>query len=544
MNEEIQRLVKRSDTLFNSTERVNAKKIWEEISVFILNNQSGIFNGETTGGQVKTNRVFDSTAIQSNHDLASSIHSTLTNPATKWSKIRFTSEALNNHPEAVAWLQAANKKIHDHLNESNFDTEISKNYKKFCSLGNMALLQDTEISDDGFDKFKFKALHLAELAFSENANGRIDTVFREFKMTARQIVEQFPSVNKEFIEKAEKDPDCEMTILHAIFPREKKKVKLNKEGLAIGKHRPFASLYILKEGSVNDENHILEESGYYEFPIHVVRWETIPGEVYGRGPGHIALPDVKSLNKVKELGLQAMAKAVNPPTMAEQKAIIGQLDLRPNKLTIVRNIDKVKEWRTEARFDITNFAVDDFRESIRHIFFLDKLALPPRTETGEMTALEVQRRTEEMQRVIGPTLGRLNAELLIPLITRTFKMLLRAEKLPPMPSILEQEGVDIDIVFVNQLARSQQIEEVTAIQSWVQDMLVIAQAKPEILDNLNVDAAAKHIGKVRGVPEHVISNDGEVKQVRQQRAEQQQQQQLMDMGTQMADINSKLGDEE
>ena len=142
-------LIKRCDKAFALTERTNQQDSWSTISEFMLPNQSGIFLGQDTPGGKKTRRLYDSTAIQSNHDLAAAIHSTLTNPATKWSKLRFKEEDLNNNPDATQWLEFVNKQIHSTLNESNFDTMVSKNYQAFCSLGTMVLSHEEEKDDNG-----------------------------------------------------------------------------------------------------------------------------------------------------------------------------------------------------------------------------------------------------------------------------------------------------------------------------------------------------------------------------------------------------------
>ena len=54
----------------------------------------------------------------------------------------------------------------------------------------MSLLHEEKAMDDAgqFRGFNFKAFHLAEVAFSENIMGRVDVLYRKFKMTARQVV--------------------------------------------------------------------------------------------------------------------------------------------------------------------------------------------------------------------------------------------------------------------------------------------------------------------------------------------------------------------
>ena len=126
------RLAHKANKLFKCEERYNVDAVWEELSEFILPSQSGSFiTQEESLGVKKTRRLFDSTAIQSNQDLAAAIHSTLTNPSTKWSKIRYRDEDLNNDDESIKWLEEANNRIHQIINESNFDVQISKNYQMY-----------------------------------------------------------------------------------------------------------------------------------------------------------------------------------------------------------------------------------------------------------------------------------------------------------------------------------------------------------------------------------------------------------------------------
>lgn len=535
------KIIERSAELFTSTERSSSEQTWKLLLEFMLNNQSGIINGTTSvlsagasavPGSKKTSRLFDSTAMQAVQELASAFQGTLTNPATVWSQLRFTDEALNNDESAVNWLAAVNKAIHQKLNESNFNTEIAKAYQSFVALANMALLHE----EDEMGNFRFTAVHLGQIAWAEDRFGIVDTVYRKFTMTAYQAFQRWDvAVGDDILKALDKNPNKEFEFLHAIFPRDKAEVKLNEWGLAAPANRPVASVYI----NMKDKT-VLENGGYYEMPMYIGRWGLMPGERYGRGPSHLALPDVRTLNKLKELALRSVAKQVDPPILANQRDLFGQLDMRPATLSVVKDVRGIVPFQTAARNDVMQVTVEDLKASIRSIFFLDKLLLPPRTDTGEMTAFEVSQRIEQMQRVLGPVLSRMNNELLNPLIVRSFRVLLRSGMLPEMPPILVERGVDIDIAFVNQLARAQQIQDVTTIQQWVQGLAMVAQMDPSVIDNINADGIARHMAKIMGVPEEAVQNIDVVKQVRDQRAQAQQQAMQLQAGVQMADINSKL----
>lgn len=546
----IDKLLKRVDSAFSSSERSNNEMLWDELSEFMLNNQHSFFktNAASTtdisnlisssAGQRKTRRLYDSTALQAVQDLASAFQSTLTNPATIWSKLRYQDDRLNNDEEAIQWLEQVNKKIHLELAESNFDTEISKSYQSLVALNNMAFFQEADTDENGiFQGFRFTSLHLSQMAWSENKDGIVDTLYRKFTMTARQAFEKWGmAVSDKMLKILNENPDKELDFVHVIFPRDKEEVKLNDVGLAAGVNRPFASIYIDLT-----HKHKLEESGYYEFPVHVTRWSLAPGEKYGRGPSLYALPNVRTINKLMEEYLIAVARDNNPPVLVSSRDVMGNLNLGPKGLSVVRDVNGVRELVSSARMDRVFDVLNRLETSIKSIFFIDKLQPLGTLEKKErMSQFEVTKRLEEMQSVLGPVLSRLNSEFLQPLVIRAFKILLRSNSLPPIPDIIRELGLDIEIVFVNQLARSQQIQDVTTIQQWVQNMGQLAQIDPSVLDNINSDGIAKHSAQILGVPEIAIRNADEVESMRKQRAEAEQQMMEMQQAQQGAEIASKL----
>jgi hypothetical protein len=228
---------------------------------------------------------------------------------------------------------------------------------------------------------------------------------------------------------------------------------------------------------------------------------------------------------------------------SERRNILSSLQLKPNGLTIVQNLDKIKEVPSSMRADLYQFTKEDYKNSIRQAFFLDKLLLPPREEVGEMTAFEIARRIEQTQRVVGPTFGRLNQELLQPHALRSFKMMLRGNAFLPLPAAVKKEGIDVDVTFVNALARGQQIEEVTAINQWTQILGQLAQLEQfqtDATDLLDVDQAGETAGRILGVPENVIKDRKVRDSDRTERKELQKQAQEAQINQTNADAQSKV----
>ena len=189
---------------------------------------------------------------------------------------------------------------------------------------------------------------------------------------------------------------------------------------------------------------------------------------------------------------------------------------------------------------MSQLMLEELTRAIQETFFIDKLTLPPRTDTGEMSAFEVAQRVEEMQKALGPTLGRLNAEGLDPIVTRAFNMMRRGGMFDPIPDRIKEEGTAIQIEYINSLSRSQRSEEITAMQTWMQQLGISAQMNPQVIDIVDFDKAAVLAAEILGVPEQAIRDPAEVKKVREDRAKQQQIQQGIELANKAADTQAKL----
>lgn len=529
-----QEIVKKADKAFTTAERTNVEAIWKLLSEFIVTNANGGWYG-TDGdrGTRKDSRIFNSIGSQSLRDLASFLHATITNPAMQWSKLRFREEELNDENEAVEWLQDGIRKVHIHLDESNFNSEIGEGYNSLGGFGTTAIFHEEIVTSEGI-KFNFNTWHLSEIAIAENSVGMVDTIYRKFKMTLKQLYEKFGEViGPELKEKMLMAPLEEYHLYHAIYPRPVEEVKLNELGLSANpKTRPFASCYVLKK-----TGQLLKEDGYYEFPVYVPRWSTMPAEVYGYGPGHTAIADVRSLNKIWEQGLKALAKSVNPTIMTSKSNIFSGA-MVPGGVLTVRDINQIKEFVTQSRMDMLQFSIEHLVGSIKSAFYIDKLLLPPRTETGEMTAYEVAQRLEQLQQILGPVVSRFNDELLTPLILRSLKILQRGGLLKPFPDkVLKKfpdqfknkgtKFIDFEILFVNSLARSQQLSELRNVQSFIQESAAMAQASPDVLDNIDMDEVLLYSARIRNVPEQMLRATEDVIAIRDGRKKQMEQQQAL-----------------
>jgi hypothetical protein len=168
------------------------------------------------------------------------------------------------------------------------------------------------------------------------------------------------------------------------------------------------------------------------------------------------------------------------------------------------------------------------RNAIRDTFYVNQLMM----QSGpQMTATEVVQRNEEKMRLLGPVLGRLQSELLRPLIDRTFAILLRKKLFKPAPDFLS--GVDIQIEYVSPLAKAQRSSELQSIMRAIEIFGSLAQVSP-VFDHINIDNLVTHLADIVGVPAKVLNSKSEVNAIRQQKQQQQDQQMQMQQMQQIA----------
>lgn len=498
---------KRVDAL--ASDRGTWEVNWQEILDYVMPRKADVVTLRTKG-EKRTEVLFDSTAITANNLLAASLQGTLTSPSLPWFSVKLRDETLNENREVQLWLEDTAKRMYDTFNETNFNTEVHEMYLDICSIGTAALF--VEEGNRGFDTdgIHFNTLHIAEYYIQENINGKVDTLYRKYKLTARQAVQEFgeENVGEKILKAAKEKPDQKFNFIHAVEPTEDYKRATGKTSTKL----PFHSCHVCEEDKM-----VVRTGGYNEFPYLVPRWSKATGEIFGRSPSYNALPDIKTLNKAVEIGLKAWAKAIDPPLLVQDDGVVGRVRMTPAGITVIRNDGAVKPLQIGSNWQITDLKENQLRTAIRQAYYSDQLQLQ---EGPQMTATEVQVRYELMQRLLGPTLGRFQSEFLNPLIERVFGIMYRAGALMPEPDIIK--GSKIDVEYLGPLARSQRMEEAVSIERLYQLAMNVAQVDPAIMDNINHDEAIRLRGNLLGVPKTVLRGRDEVEEMRNARAEQQQ----------------------
>lgn len=516
---------KRFDSLVS--QRKTVEDVWEIINKFVVPFRGDFFRDVSSEHSVtwRDNReIFDSTAVDAANTLAASIHGSLTSPAIRWFELAYRDLNLNTDKEAAKWLEEAAEICYNALQDSNFNLEANEGYLDLVSYGNSVLVEEVQERNGKFEKLVFQAVPVEEAWFEVDHAGQAHRTYRRYMWTPVQIVTKFGDKVPEDIKKIAETPqgmDKKYRVIQCIYPRE---TKMNKDASKVlaPKERPFGMKYVLHK----DASELGEEGGYYELPAFISRWRKTSKSVWGHGPAMIALPDILTINTLVELILKATEKVVDPPTKVTERGLLSDLDLEPAGMTVVRSMDSMEPYESKARFDVSQLQREQLKQSIRSIFYVDQLELK---ESPAMTATEVQTRYELMQRLLGPTLGRLQSDYLDPLVQRTFNILYRAGQLGTPPQVVFDSSGELDIIYTGPLVRAQRADIAQGVSRWVGSLAELGEIKPEVLDIPDWDMVAKELGSLEGVPAKLMNSQNEIKKIRRQREEQQAEAQQIAM---------------
>ena len=512
-------LLRRLDRLRN--QRKTWESHWQEIADYMRPRKADITKKQQTPGNKRTELIFDGTAINAAELLSASLHGMLTNMSTPWFSLKFDEAEMNADDEAKEWLESTEDVLYAAFHRSNFQEQIHELYDDLILFGTGVMM----IEPDKNETFRFSTRHIAECYLAEDQNGRVDTVYREFRMFARAAVKQFgaENVGDTILKTEERDPYEQVTILHVVLPRDERDAgKINKI------NKPFASFYLEP-----DQKIILSESGYDELPYLIPRWLKSSYELgFGRSPAMNALADTKVLSKMSEVTLRAAQKQVDPPLMVPDDGFMLPIRTVPGGLNFYRSgtRDRLEPLNIGANNPLGLQMEEQRRQAIRAAFYVDQLIM---AQGPQMTATEVLQRTEEKMRLLGPVLGRLQAEMLQPLINRCWNIMLRAKQLPPAPPMLDAANINIE--YVSPLAKAQKQSEVQGVVRMIEMLQPLMGIDPSVIDHIDIDGLARHTIKVLGIPATVVRGSMEIEGLRAERQAQQQEQAQMQQAMQAAE---------
>lgn len=502
---------------------------WRDLSDFINPRGSRFLTSEVNRNERRNTKIVDPTGSFAARILASGMMSGITSPARQWFKLATPDPQMMDYGPVKIWLETVQRLMNEVFNRSNLYQSLPLLYSSLgiYSTGAMAVLDDDE------DVIRTQMFPIGSYHLANSERGNVDTCFRKFSMTVRQLVQEFGIDNVSSSVKSQFENgnyEAWHEVMYAVFPNRDRKT-----GSLLSKDKPFKSVYYECSG---DGDKLLRESGFDEFPIMAPRWEVNGEDVYGSScPGMLALGQVKALQLEQKRKSQLIDKATNPPMIGPSSLKNQRVSLLPGDITYIDQVQGSDGLRP-AYLVNPNTAdlladIQDTRQIINSAFFVDLFMMLQNTNTRSMPVEAVIAMKEEKILMLGPVLERLNDECLNPLIDRAFSIMVRKNMLPPPPAVMQ--GMPLRIEYISVMAQAQKSIGLSSLSSTVGFIGQLAQFKPEALDKLDVDQAIDSFADMSGTSATVVLPQEQVNQIRQQRAQQQQAAQAMQMGMAAAD---------
>lgn len=497
------------------TLRSNYESAWVDIANLLRPIGKG-FTSSRTEGQRKHVQVYDSSPIMALESFKGGLYSAVTPPGSMWFELQHVDEDLNEFGPVKEYLELVNKRTW-----KSFGAGVSAFYNQVTSVwGDLGafgtgVLYSAEIF--GKQRFLDRARALHECWLDVDESDTVDTLFRRYELTARQLAskassmtaaEERWSVPEKVMAEAEKSPGTKYWVIHAVYPEPNRSERFGMN---------FRECYVLEDGK-----HLMRENGYFEFPYMSPRWDVAAGERYGTGCGHVALADIKSLNVARKSNLNMMDRAARPTILAHKETdvgggiapypgetVYGAISSDGKKLVSLLDEGKNPAIALEMEERIANSVKDAFYFGLMQI-----------VGSRDMTATEFLGRDDERQRLLGPYLGRIETEFLSPVVLRRVGMLERAGQLPPLPDELKDRNSGIEVRYVSPLAKLQRQQEAESANRTVAALLAAFQIAPGVADRLDPDKLAEVLSD--GFGSNILNSREVAQQIRDERDQQQQ----------------------
>lgn len=379
--------------------------------------QRANFTVTKTMGEDFCGDLMSSYPLLCQRDLQDQIGTMLRPTAKEWFKTSLQ-HGITADNEAQRWMQYATKIMRRAMYSpaSQFTKAMKEADGDYSCFGQTVTSVRLNRMRNGL---LYRCYHLRDVAWIENADGKVAAVFRKYKMCARDLASLFPGkvhpkVNDLIAHnKGMEEVECMHIVCEADMYDDKGKF-------------PYWSLHYDFQ-----HKHTMENVNTWNREYNIERWQTVSGSQYAFSPATIAaLPEARLLQSMTYTLLEAGEKTTNPPMVATKDVVRSDVAIYAGGLTWVdrdydeRLGDALRPMTIDSRG--LPFGAEQSRDSramLMQCFYLNKLTLPQRGP--EMTAYEIGQRIQEYIRGALPLFEPMESERNGQTCDLTFEILFR-----------------------------------------------------------------------------------------------------------------------
>jgi len=474
-------------------ERSNWDTQWQQIAERCAPSLAN-FTSELTPGARNTSKMHDSTASLAATNFAAAMVGMTAPRQQLWHGLRSGIDELDQRPAVKRYFEIWQRKLfyHRYAPLANFANQYHEVQHSLGLFGPGALWVDEDIGRG----MVYRSVHIAEIVGEEDQHGRMMTLYRKFKLSATNAQERWGEaaltarMRKSI---ADGKGHEKYEFVHALRPRRKRQP--NAPGW---RNMPIESIVVGVADGV-----IITEGGYRSMPLLFPRYTASAREPYGRSPAMQALPDIKMVNQMTRDLVNASQLAIKPPMVMHDDGVLGRLQMTPGALNrgglSMDGRMLVQPLATGTNIPIGREILNDSRELINKAFLVPLFSIL--TETPDrMTATEVLERAKEKGVLLSPAAGRIEAEVLGPMIEREMDIIELMGQAPQIPPELQEANGEYRITYDNPLTRAAKSERSIGFLRTVEALGPIAQANPDVWAEFDLGAAARGLAEDNGVP--------------------------------------------
>lgn len=523
-------------------ERAPFDDVWRKVAVFESERMT-LFDGQLgrdpSQALRRDPRDLDNTCRQAITVFSSGMLSGVSPPSDQWFQLRIADKSggadLEKYRPAAEWLEQVEKVFRKDFIKKNFYTQQVSSYKHIGLYGMQAMLVGESPKGQGT---YYRDVPVDEIYVANDFAGRVNVVFREMNITLQHALQMFGKDNlSPLLQKQAEEKNANLqglvTIIHAVIEKAPGYENI------IGNNTLEYASYYFEPG----EEHLISEGGFDSIPYIVTRAYSDGRSPYSISPGTIALADVLMINEIKRLMLQAGQLSVSPPMLMPDRGLVGRLNYNSGALNMYRkdgsvDVGDFQPLKLVGDFKLGMELMQQAQKDVNAAFFVDLfLMIHNRTQAGKgtPTAMEIEQLATEKSFLLAPILINQQQENFNRLFERVFEIKKKERgAIPPPPP--ELQNADIEIEYVSPLIRAQQGMKTQEILQAMQEVSMIGQVYPQVMDILDGDALARNVLENRGVPQSCIRAVQETldmrkqKQQAQEAAQQQMQQQQLIQG--------------
>lgn len=517
---------------------------WMQVSEYV-DPSRGQFNA-TAGAntkQVKRSRskIINGTATKCVRVATAGMSSHMTSKARPWFSLTTPDPAMGEMQTVKMWLDQVTTILRDTLAKSNFYKAMPVLYTEDLSYGvaSMMVVHHPE------EIVRFHPLTVGSYAIALDDAGKVDTLWRCYTKTARQLVQRYGRMNREtgemepdpsklpdrVIQAYKTEPDRKFTVEAIYEPNPDARPGMGPLGIQAPKYRPYREVVWIG-GSGGDKHGVIDIGGHYEAPFVCIRFNPVGDEAYSSCPGTDSLGDIKQLQYLEGQKLRLIDLMAEPPiSVPDAMRNIGA-SLAPRTKNYLPQSQL--GLKVEATYTPQPGSLQWVQQEIREVesrietaFYYNLfLMLESLGDSTGRTATEIAERKEEKAAVLGPTLEIVTDEGLDPIVVRVYRLLERAGRIPPPPEILSTMPLKIEYTSI--LAQAMKASGTSGIERTTAFVAQLASIiGPSALDKFDFDQAIDEYSDRAGSPASMVRDDEAVQAIREGRAQQEAQQQAL-----------------